>query len=525
VKIVRALCAAAALLCARPGLAAGPAYAIVIGNNQPSDAEAELPLLRYADDDAGAVASFLRELGVETTLLTVFDADSQRRFPELAAGARPPTRQELDRAVARLAERLRADGQAGRDATVYLYFSGHGTAGGDGRAPALALLDGPLDQALLYDHVLGALPARYLHLIVDACHAEAVVRPRDGQAPVVQLTDGERARQAELQTLARFPHVGALIATTSGAQSHEWDLYRRGVFTHELLSALRGAGDVNGDGVIEYSEASAFLSAANREVLDSHARLSVVTRPPAVNRRAPLVDLVHTFAAGHLRATGIEEGRLEVEDQRGERLADVHPEPGFRFDLLVPAGQAIFVRSARGEARVQLRPGEARALDQLRFGPADSVARGALGASLARGLFATAFGPLYYRGFVDGRDELVAVPLAVQREATATTPARGRTPALALAAGAGVLAAGAATFAALSLADRAAYQGTQRERPAAEARQRFYRDRALAIGLGAGAAAAAALSALLWPRAGDGHPVLSLDAGTGRLAAGVITTF
>jgi hypothetical protein len=243
-----------------------------------------------------------------------------------------------------------------------------------------------------------------------------------------------------------------------------------------------------------------------------------------VNRRAPLVDLVHTFAAGHLRATGIEEGRLEVEDQRGERLADVHPEPGFRFDLLVPAGQAIFVRSARGEARVQLRPGEARALDQLRFGPADSLARGALGASLARGLFATAFGPLYYRGFVDGRDELVAVPLAVQRE-TNTTPARGQTPALALAAGAGVLAAGAATFVALTLVDRAAYQGTQRERPAAEARQRFYRDRALAIGLGAGAAAAAALSALLWPRAGAGHSVVSLDAGTGQLAAGVITSF
>src|SRR4029453_685441 len=131
---------------------------------------------------------------------------------------------------------------------------------------------------MLYQRLLGELRARYVHLLVDACHAEAVVRPRDAQAEVVKVSQGELVDYLAGTTLARFPHVGAIIASSANTQAHEWDAYRGGVFTHEVLSGLRGAADVNGDRLVEYSELAAFLSAANGAVMDARARLDTVVR-------------------------------------------------------------------------------------------------------------------------------------------------------------------------------------------------------------------------------------------------------
>src|SRR5258706_222403 len=174
--------------------------------------------LRYADDDAAVFFAFTRELSQAAVLLTVLDAASQRRFPELVGVARPPTLVELRRAVAMLRERFEADRRAGHEPTLLFFFSGHGTRGGS-RPPSLALLDEPLTQEILYRDVLAALPARYVHIFVDACHAESVVRPRDLEAQVVALGAEDVQAYAARSTLARFPHVGALVATASAAQA------------------------------------------------------------------------------------------------------------------------------------------------------------------------------------------------------------------------------------------------------------------------------------------------------------------
>ncbi len=55
-----------------------------------------------------------------------------------------------------------------------------------------------------------------------------------------------------------------VIATARDQQTHEWDAYAGGVFTHQVISGLRGAADVNRDGRVEYSEVHAFLTSANR---------------------------------------------------------------------------------------------------------------------------------------------------------------------------------------------------------------------------------------------------------------------
>jgi uncharacterized caspase-like protein len=221
-------------------------FSLAIGyNGAPADAGAVRPL-HYADDDAAAFHQLARQLSRRSYLLAILDADTQARFPGLATEAGPPSLQEIDRTVAALNRQLAAASQAGLEPVVLVFYSGHGRRREDGPA-SLALLDGELTQKVLYDHILGALQARYIHLMVDACHAEAVVHPRDAQAAVIDVAPADVAGYLSDKTLARFPHVGAIVASTSSTQAHEWDVYQGGVFTHEVLSGLRGAAAVAGN--------------------------------------------------------------------------------------------------------------------------------------------------------------------------------------------------------------------------------------------------------------------------------------
>src|SRR4030095_4720240 len=148
----------------------------------------------------------------------------------------------------------------GEEPTVLVFYSGHGARAADGQG-ALTLLDGLLTRDMVYPQLLAPLGSRFVHLFVDACNAEAVVRPRDVQAPVVDASAEDISAALREATLRQFPRVGTVVASTSGAQAHEWDVYQSGIFTHEILSARRGAADIDGNRRIEYSELAAFLGA------------------------------------------------------------------------------------------------------------------------------------------------------------------------------------------------------------------------------------------------------------------------
>ena len=404
--------------------AGGSTYVLAVGHNgAPASGASEgsgEALLHYADDDAAAFYSFAREFSRDSALLTVMDADTQIRFPNEVAEARPPTLVELRAQVQRIRGLLEKDRERGDESVLLLFYSGHGSRP-KGAPPALTLLDGPLTQEVLYDEVLSAIPARYVHLFIDACYAEAVVRPRDADATAIELTEADMAQYASRATLARFPNVGAMIASSLSSQTHEWDGYRHGVFTHELLSGLRGAADVNLDAKVEYSELYAFLSAANRNVSDPRARLSVVVRPPGANARAPIIDLAELKARATITDIPAKAGHVHFEDQLGNRLADVRVENGAKLTVALPASRVVYVRSRLGEAEVTLKPREVVAFERLVLGPPTARARGALDLAMKRGLFATGFGPNYYRGFIDQTADFVAVPFPVDADGSTTT--------------------------------------------------------------------------------------------------------
>ncbi len=462
-------------------------YVIALGyNGLPVDSTVALDPLRFADDDAIAFASFASEGASQTHLLTVVDADTQRRLGTTIPPAEPPTKAGLLAAVADVHRALEADARAGIESTVYLYYSGHGTDE-IGRVPALALLDADLTRELLYDEVLAALPATHVHLFVDACHAEGVVRPRDAQAQVVPTGPSDIAESAAMSTLARFPSVGAIVGATRGAQTHEWADYSGGVFTHELLSGLRGGADVDGNGRIEYSEIAAFLSAANGSVADPRARLEPVIHPPVANPRAPIIDLRVRASDAVIEGPAGQHGLFSIENEHGDQIVDLRAEAGYRTRLVVPSSTTLYIRSERGEASLRLSPGDRVEVASLAFHVARSAERGSLDSALRHGLFATPYGRSYYQGFLDRASDLVAVPLGdapAQDETiqSAATPARdvqsSRTVGWTVLGAAGAAAIGAGVFGVMAIDDKSKFDNTSIQRAANDVASRYTLDTA-----------------------------------------------
>jgi hypothetical protein len=496
--VLAALAVASAF--AGPARAASAVFSISIGFNGVPPGEDPVHALRFADDDAASFHELARTLSDRSYLLTVLDNESQARFPRLAADALPPTLTELRRVVAEISTAV--DAGHGAAPVVLVFYSGHGTAGGKDGA-ALTLLDGALTRDMLYDQVLAPLHARLVHVFVDACHAEAVLRPRDLQAQLVTPAPNETALYLEEETMARFPQVGAVVASTASAQSHEWDGYGSGIFTHELLSALRGAADVDGNGRIEYSEIAAFITAANRAISDPRARPQIVVRAPQIDPRTPVVDLAHLRGVGFLRGRPSALGELSLEDEHGNRLLDVRGDAKLRIALAVPAGDTLYVRTARGESVVRLKPRETVDIETLPFAPAQTRARDALDTALRRGLFATEFGPSYYRGFVDSSGDLLAVDLPDADVAPSTVVSEPRRPHRAgrlLGLASGVLAVTAASFGVVAWQARRDFDGTTLEAPAMRVADRYRLTGTIAVSALVGAALTASLASYLLVR-------------------------
>jgi hypothetical protein len=494
---VAALTAALGLLAA-PARAETAIFTIAIGHNGvPAEAtEPGVAPLRYADDDAAAIHQLGRAVSRRSYLLALPDAETVARFPDVTGQARAPALRELDRVLGEVNGAIAEATRAGDETSVVLFYSGHGTIREDGQG-ALTFLDGALTRDGLYDRVLAVLTAKYVHLLVDACHAESVVRPRDGQAMVVPVSDVTASAYVGRATLARFPNVGAIVASASAAQAHEWDAYRGGVFTHEVLSGLRGAADVNGDRLIEYSELAAFLSAANHAVTDPRGRLQTVVTPVAVNPRAPILDLRAARGVARLEGKPAGLGAIFLEDRHGARLLDLRAEPDFGVRLLLPPAP-LYLHTSDHEVELPLDQAERLTFSELTLRPRATRPRGAIATSLQRGLFATRFGPAYYLGFVGHAPELV--PVDVNASDPIDAPAARGTAHRWVLGGAGLLAAGAGVFGGLALDARQDFHQTEISRDARAASDRYDRARFTAFSLAGAAAIAAGVGLWLWLR-------------------------
>jgi hypothetical protein len=363
---------------ARPALAqAGGAarFAIVIGNNHSSRSDTRD--LRYADDDAVAMHQLLDQAGVDSSLFVALDDGSRPLYPGLVPAGRPSW-SALRARLAQVEERIRAARRAGAATSLLIFYSGHGdVAHGEGY---VELEDAHLSRSLLRREILERTAAGEVHLIVDACRSYYLAfekGPGGRRRMAAQLAGGTRAR------------TGYILSTSSDRDSHEWEAFQGGIFSHEVRSGLRGAADVDRDGRVTYAELGAFLAVANRGIRNARFRPDFVVRPPG-----ELSDELLRWSEG---ATALlldrpGQGHLVLEGPAGERVLDVNPAAGQDLVVRLPSQRPLFLRPSIGDVEFAIAGGgPAIRLSALTPGPVRVASKGALHLAFAQ-LFSAPFG-------------------------------------------------------------------------------------------------------------------------------------
>jgi hypothetical protein len=369
---------AVALLCftastvasATPARAAderGPAsFALIIGSN--TSVDPELPPLKYADDDAALYLDLFRLLGARTYLLSRLDDNTRRLHPQAAAEAMDARRAVLDAVLSQVARDVAQARDRGLQTAFYFVYAGHGNV--KNGVGYVTLEDARLTGADL-ERMFSAIPATRVHVVADACASYYLAYsrgPGGERRPIRGLGDAPE--------LADDPRVGLLLSTSSARESHEWEAFQAGVFSHEVRSGLYGAADADNDGIVTYREVAAFISRANAAIPNERFRPDVHAKAPAGSDT--LLDLRGALAR-RVDVDGAHAAHYWVEDAAGVRLLDFHNDAGQNVHLVRPAPNGrVYVRRVDDDAEFALPASPSViALADLDGAPARVASRGA----------------------------------------------------------------------------------------------------------------------------------------------------
>jgi len=199
-------------------------FALFVGANVSNDQHVKS--LKYAERDASALASVLSELGNLSNGNTII--------------LRGPDRYGLLSSIQQINRKILASRSGNRKEFVF-YYSGHSNTKG------LMLKDGTLTFNLLRSY-LKTIRVDLRLEILDSCESGSFLRTKGKKHPFVNVINSNENIKG---------HV-SLASSSSNEASQESDIIHGSYFTHFLISALRGAGDVSGDQKVSLNEAYRF---------------------------------------------------------------------------------------------------------------------------------------------------------------------------------------------------------------------------------------------------------------------------
>ena len=267
------------------------------------------PVLRYAESDAKSFVKVLQEMGgVSAQNVVMANEPSIAKLMERL--------DNLDKKI------LNGKSTGGRD-EVLVYYSGHADDKG------LRLGNENLAWKDLRSRV-DNLHADVKIAVIDACGSGAITRAKGGVAVPAFMVD-------ESSDMKGYAFI---TSSTQDESSQESDELKGSFFTHSLVSGLRGAGDVSGDGRVTLCEAYQF--AFNETLQNTETTMGGAQHPSRDMNLAGTGDVVMT----DLRSTGAGmeiadniEGRLYIHDDKGELVAELNKKQGRTMTLGLPAGK------------------------------------------------------------------------------------------------------------------------------------------------------------------------------------------
>ena len=281
-------------------------YVIAVSANYGGEGR---PVLRYAESDAKSFAKVLGEMGGVQPGNVVLVKE-----PGVAS-----LQKQLDGLDSKIAS---GKNSAGRNEVLF-YYSGHADEKG------LRLGKEVYAWKELRKRI-DAMSADVKIAVIDACGSGAITRLKGGVAVPAFMVD----QSSDMKGYA------FITSSTQDESSQESDKLKGSFFTHSLVSGLRGAGDLSGDGKVTLSEAYQF--AFNETLQKTEKTMGGAQHPSRDMNLAGTGDVVMT----DLRSTsaGLEldedvDGRLFIRDANGELVAELYKKSGRAMSLGFPAGK------------------------------------------------------------------------------------------------------------------------------------------------------------------------------------------
>jgi hypothetical protein len=264
--------------------------------------------LRYAESDANSFANVMSQMGgiEKNNILRVFD----------------PNTKTLQSGFSELAKRLQSKDPKARK-EVIVYYSGHADEKG-------LRLSGDIYSWANFRESVNKLNADVKVAILDACGSGAITRTKGGVSRPAFLQDAS----SEMRGYAY------LTSSNENEASQESDRLKGSFFTHALVSGLRGAADMTGDGKVTLNEAYQF---AFNETLQSTQSTSGGTQHPSRDMNlAGTGDVVMTDLREVSASLVLEkemEGRFFIRDDKGNLVAELYKTSGKTVELGLPTGK------------------------------------------------------------------------------------------------------------------------------------------------------------------------------------------
>ncbi len=309
-------------------------FALLAGANRGAP---ERPALRYAVRDAERFGRVLTAMGSVA--------------PQDATLLREPTQKAFGEALAALAARASQARRSSARVEVLVYFSGHADEEG-------VLLGA---ERLSYRDLRAAIRAMDADVgiaVLDACASGAITRLKSGSAHPAFLSDVSMDVQG----------YAFLASSSEGEAAQESDRLGGSYFTQALLTGLRGAADVSGDGRVTLGEAYQF---AFNETLSQTTTSQAGAQHPSYDiKMAGTGDVVMTDVrriSASLLLGAEYDGRFYVLDATGHLVAELRKAQGRAMELgLEPGEYQVYYEEQEKLLSTPMRLGEGQRQELVR---------------------------------------------------------------------------------------------------------------------------------------------------------------
>ena len=308
-------------------------WVLAVGAN---DGGAKRETLQYAVSDAQNFVQVMETMGGVDAGVLLSD----------------PRIEHLEEALHALHNRVASAEAARRE--VIIYYSGHADENG-------LLLGESLFSYVRLRDAMDRMEAEVQIAILDACASGAITR----------LKGGRRQKAFMVDASSDMRGYAFLTSSSENEAAQESDVIGASFFSHYLVSGLRGAADVTGDGRVTLNEAYHF---AFQNTLEGTERTQGGAQHPAYDiKMTGTGDVVMTdvrqTSAGLILAEALQ-GRFFIRNANRQLIAELFKPAGRRVELGLEPGKyrvhmAREIQSAT--ASVELAMGQREILDESHF--------------------------------------------------------------------------------------------------------------------------------------------------------------